>query len=343
MSGVQHMVVEDDGQEMRLDRWFRKHFPHISQIKIEKLCRKGEIRVDGGRVKPATRLAAGQDVRVPPLPEPEENATPREVILSDEDIKIIQDAVLFKDEHLIVLNKPAGVATQGGTGQTRHIDMLSVALKFGMDEKPRLVHRLDLDTSGVLLLARTGRAAALLTKAFQSRDTRKIYWALVAGCPEEAAGTIRFGLVKQGGMGAERMVCIHPNDIDKTPDAKRATTDYATIEKVGTRTAWLGLSPITGRTHQLRAHLAEIGCPIVGDGKYGGRGQENMGDGWGSMLGGDISRKMHLHARSIAFTHPFTGKEMFFEAPLPDHMQRSFDYFGWNLKWAPKDPFKVFE
>lgn len=343
MSGVHHRDVGDDGQDMRLDRWFRNNFPHVSQVRIEKLCRKGEIRVDGGRVKPATRLEAGQILRIPPLPEPEDQSAPREVMLSDEDIRLMQDAVLYKDDHLIVLNKPAGVATQGGTCQTRHIDMLSAALKFGLDEKPRLVHRLDRDTSGVLLLARSGRAAALLTKAFQAKETRKIYWALVAGCPVDAAGTIRFGLVKQGGIGVERMTCIHPDEVDKTPGAKRATTDFATIEKIGTRAAWLGLSPITGRTHQLRAHLAEIGCPIVGDGKYGGRGQENLGDGWGAIVGGDISRKMHLHARSIEFTHPVSGKQMFFEAPLPDHMQKSFDYFGWNLKWAPKDPFKVFE
>ncbi len=346
MSRVQHLTVDEDGQDQRLDRWFKRMFPHISQGRIEKLCRKGEIRVDKGRVKPGTRLATGQTVRVPPLPDAEALRERNIAVITDADREMIQRAVLFKDAHFIVINKPAGLPTQGGTGHDIHVDMLAEALKFGEEKKPKLVHRLDKDTSGVLLLARTGRAAKALAKALQDRETRKVYWALVAGRPPRQVGTIQYGLVKASGHGpngaGEKMHCVHPNEVDSTPGAKRATTDYAVIETIGTRATWVGLVPVTGRTHQLRAHMAEIGCPIIGDGKYGGNRQVNEGEGWGAKIGGEVSRKMHLHARSIGFVHPFTGKDMVFEAPLPAHMARSWDLFGWNLKWAPKDPFAIF-
>ena len=346
MSRVQTLTVDADGDDQRLDRWFRRMFPHISQGRIEKLCRKGEIRVDGGRVKSATRLVERQQVRVPPLPDPGDlPPVPEAKKVSAEDARMIQECVIYKDDDIIVLNKPAGLATQGGSGQVKHVDGLAEALKFGLDRRPRLVHRLDKDTSGVLLLARNGQAAKGLSKAFQDKTTQKIYWALVAGRPDQQVGTIRYGLVKQAGHGphgaGEKMICIPPDEVDSTEGAKRATTDFAEIETLG-RTTWLGLSPITGRTHQLRAHLAEMGYPIVGDGKYGGSGQLNEGDGWGAQIGGVVSRKMHLHARSIKIVHPTTGKEMLFEAPLPEHMQKTWDTFGWNLKWAPKDPFEIF-
>ncbi|MEE9454263.1 MAG: RluA family pseudouridine synthase [Paracoccaceae bacterium] len=347
MSGVHIREVDADGDEQRLDRWFRRVFPHVPQGRIEKMCRKGEIRVEGGRVKTSTRLVEGQKVRIPPLPTPDEAAKKRaeRTHVSDADARMIQDCVIYKDDDIIVLNKPAGLAVQGGSNQTRHIDGMAEALRFGLEAKPKLVHRLDKDTSGVLLLARNGQAAKGLTMAFRNKFTQKIYWALTAGHPEKQVGTIRFGLVKQAGHGphgaGEKMICIPPRDIDETMGAKRATTDFVVIETVGKRATWLGLAPITGRTHQLRAHLAEIGCPIAGDGKYGGSGQVNEGEGWGAQMGGVISKKMQLHARSIKLKHPRSGKEMFFEAPLPDHMQRTWDFFGWNLKWAPKDPFEI--
>ena len=346
MSRVQTVTVAPGDGGQRLDRWFRRVFPHVPQGRIEKMCRKGEIRLDGARVKPSTRVEEGQSLRIPPLPDPGETPKPvaAKPAVSQADAKMIQAAVIWRDEHIIALNKPPGLPTQGGSGQgERHVDALSEALKFGMEEKPRLVHRLDKDTSGVLLLARSRAIAAALTGAIRHRETRKIYWAVVAGVPTPYLGEIKYGLVKAPGGGkgqGERMICVHPRDIEKTPGAKRAITQYATLYRVAGRAAWVALEPITGRTHQLRAHMAEIGHPIVGDGKYGGSAQENLGDGWGAKLGGIISGKLHLHARTIAFEHPVTRKPVTIHADLPEHMANTFETFGWTPDLAAEDPFE---
>ena len=346
-TGVQHITVAEDAAEQRVDRWLRRLFPHVSQGRVEKMCRKGDLRVDKGRVKASSRLQPGQIVRVPPLPDADSPAPKPEAVISNADAQMMRNAVMYKDDDIIVLNKPAGLAVQGGSGQTRHIDGLADALRFDLDAKPKLVHRLDKDTSGVFVMARTGRAAAGLAKSFHMRTTRKIYWAVVAGNPMPKVGTVRYGLVKASGHGpngaGEKMHCIHPDEVDNTPGAKRATTDFAVIESMGQRAAWIGLAPITGRTHQLRAHMAEMGHPIVGDGKYGTNAQTNEGEGWGAQLGGEISRKLHLHARSLTIKHPVSGKDMTFTAPPPDHMARTLDLFGFNLAYAPEDPFEYYE
>jgi 23S rRNA pseudouridine955/2504/2580 synthase len=344
MSGVQNITVEEADTDQRMDRWLRRLFPHVSQARIEKMCRKGELRVDGGRVKASTRVVAGQVVRVPPLPDKDHSPAPQQTRISPADAQMIRDCVIYKDDQIIALNKPAGLAVQGGSGTTRHVDGLATALMFDLDEKPRLVHRLDKDTSGVLLLARTRTAAAALTAAFRHRGTRKIYWALVAGVPTPYLGEIKTGLVKAPGHGkdgeGEKMIVVHPAEIDQTPGAKRAHTVYATLYRVAGRASWVAMEPITGRTHQLRAHMAGIGHPIVGDGKYGGSGQDNLGDGWGAQLGGIISKKLHLHARSLTFEHPVTRKPLTVTAPLPDHMKDSWDTFGWAEDLAADDPFE---
>lgn len=345
MSQVQMLTVTEAEGESRLDRWLKKKFPQLTQGAVEKLCRTRQIRLDGARAKPATHVLPGNVIRVPPLPETRPAPTAAQAgDIPLADARMIEGCVLWKDEHIIALNKPPGLASQGGSGQgERHVDGLTEALKFGFKEAPKLVHRLDLDTSGVLLLARTPRVARALSEAFRSRQTRKIYWAAVAGVPSPRMGTIRYGLVKAVGHGrggeGERMLCIHPAKIEATDGAKRATTDYAVMEALGQRTAWVALVPITGRTHQLRAHMAEIGHPIVGDGKYGGGGQDNLGDGWGAHLGGEISRKLHLHARSISFEHPITGEQITLTAPLPEHMRKTWKTLGWREAEAPADPF----
>jgi 23S rRNA pseudouridine955/2504/2580 synthase len=344
MSGVQTITVEEDHGDQRVDRWLRRMFPHVSQARIEKMCRKGELRVNGGRIKASTRLEVGQQVRIPPLPDKDHMPAPPRDRLSEADVKLIQSCVIYRDDEVIALNKPPGLPTQGGTNQIRHVDGLAEALKFGFEEKPRLVHRLDKDTSGVLLLARTRMAAKALTAAMRHRETRKIYWALVAGVPTPYLGEIKYGLMKAPGRGTggegEKMIAVHPRDVDSTPGAKRAHTFYATLYRVGSRASWVAMEPVTGRTHQLRAHMAEIGHPIIGDGKYGGSGQENMGDGWGAQLGGVISKKLHLHARMMRFEHPKTRKSVTVTAPLPDHMAHSWDTFGWTEDLAAEDPFE---
>ncbi|MFV0334981.1 MAG: RluA family pseudouridine synthase [Tropicimonas sp.] len=344
MSRVQQIEISAGEAGQRLDRWLRRRFPQLGQGRIEKMCRKGELRVDGGRVKPSSRVEVGQVVRVPPLPEGEAPPPPERPAIAEADAQMIRAAVIYRDDHILALNKPAGLPVQGGSGQKRHVDGLAEALRFGAEDPPRLVHRLDRDTSGVLLMARSRAMAAALTEAFRARETRKIYWAAVAGVPQPRMGTIRFGLLKAGGHGAggegEKMRCIHPREVDATPGAKRATTDYAVLSALGGRVSWAALVPVTGRTHQLRAHMAEIGHPIVGDGKYGGSGQENLGDGWGAGLGGEVSRKLHLHARSLSLIHPVTGRRLSLTAALPDHMARTWGMLDWRAGDVPEDPFE---
>jgi 23S rRNA pseudouridine955/2504/2580 synthase len=343
MSGVRTVTVEPGEGGQRFDRWLKRRFPQLTQGNVEKMCRRGELRLDGGRVKPAARVEEGQAVRVPPLPEGRAPAAPRREKVEAADAEMIRARVIYRDEHILALDKPAGLASQGGSGQARHVDGMGDALRFDADEQPRLVHRLDRDTSGILVMARNRLTAAALSEAFRDRDTRKIYWAAVAGVPQPRMGTVRYGLVKAGGGGAgagERMRAIHPGEVDATPGAKRATSDYAVLDALGGRVSWLALVPVTGRTHQLRAHMAEMGHPIVGDGKYGGSGQENLGDGWGAQLGGEISRKLHLHARSLSLTHPISGARLHLTAPLPPHMADTWATLGWRAADVREDPFE---
>ncbi len=342
MSAVLLITVTEEEGEQRLDRWFKRRFPHLTQGHVEKMCRTGQVRVDSARCKAADRIVPGQTVRVPPLPDTEAPVQ-RRAGYSAADEKMIQNAVIWKDEHMIILNKPPGLPSQGGSGQgDRHVDGLTEALKFGYKERPKLVHRLDKDTSGILMLARTDRVARALSEALRHRLTRKIYWAAVAGVPHPRQGSIKYGLQKlpSGGRGGdEKMMCVHPAKMADYPLAKRAQTDYFTLWFLGNRLSWMALEPVTGRTHQLRAHMAEIGHPILGDSKYGFSGQENEGEGWGASIGGDISRKLHLHARMIMVEHPITKKMMTFTAPLPDHMARTWKTLDWGENAVPADPF----
>ncbi len=341
MSAVTLLTVSEAEGEQRLDKWFKRRFPQLTQGHVEKMCRTGQIRVDSGRCKASDRVTPGQSIRIPPLPD-EVAPKIKRVGYTPADAKMIQDAVLWKDEHMIILNKPPGLPSQGGSGQgDRHVDGLTEALKFGYKERPKLVHRLDKDTSGLLMLARTDRVARALSEMLRHRNTRKIYWAAVAGVPHPRKGSIKYGLMKGGrGYGdAEKMICIHPAKMDEYPDAKRAHTDYFTLWFLGNRISWLAMEPVTGRTHQLRAHIAEMGHPIIGDGKYGGSATENMGDGWGAGMGGDLSRKLHLHARMLKVQHPITKQMMTFTAPLPEHMARTWKTLDWGENDVPADPF----
>ncbi len=321
MTGVRTIEVAADEAEIRLDRWFRRHFPELGHGPLEKLLRTGQIRLDGRRAAAGDRVAAGQSVRVPPLPPPAPPGPPAPVLRPGDD-KMLRQAVLHRDEAVIVIDKPAGLAVQGGTNQERHLDALLDTLRFDAAERPRLVHRLDKDTSGVLVLARTAAAAAKLAAAFRGKTVRKVYWAATVGVPKPRQGRIDLPLAKLPGKGGERVVA----DAD---DGKRAITYYRTAAHAGSKIAWLALEPVTGRTHQLRAHAAAIGTPILGDGKYGAAASHPPGV--------PEARRLHLHARAIAFPHP-DGYVLSVTAPLPPHMRATWAFFGFEAG-DESDPF----
>ncbi len=346
MPGVRKIRVGRDEAEQRLDRWFKRHVPELGHARLEKALRKGEIRVDGARAKASDRVRPGQEIRVPPIADDAETPTPAArtgTALSDDEAALARGMVIFRDDALIALNKPPGLAVQGGSGQTRHVDRLLDALAFDRPDRPRLIHRLDKDTSGVLLLARTGAAATAMARAFHGREATKTYWAAVVGAPKPRAGEIRYSLVKAPGKSGEKMLCLPPEATKDVDGAKRALTVYATLESLGDRASWVALRPVTGRTHQLRAHMSEIGCPIVGDGKYGSDPHKIHGIAETPYLGGEISRKLHLHARRISLPHPATGRDFTISAPLPEHMRRTWDALGWSETDAPEDPFAAYD
>jgi 23S rRNA pseudouridine955/2504/2580 synthase len=321
---VRSFVVAEDDDGIRLDRWFKRHLPEASFNLVSRWARTGQLRVDGRRATPGDRIEAGQSIRVPPAePAAARAARPAPAVPSEEEVALARSFVIHIDESAIVINKPPGLATQGGTGTSVHVDGLLDALRFDAPARPKLVHRLDKDTSGVLLLARTPRAAAHFARGFASRSARKVYWALVVGVPSLDEGWIDLPLAKQPGSGGEKMHV----DLDGGSPAR---TQYRVIDRAGNRAAWLELRPQTGRTHQLRVHLAAIGHPIVGDGKYGGRD---------AFLTGTISRKMHLHARRLRIDHPDHGR-LDVTAPLPPHMLDSFAQLGFEASEgdAPLDP-----
>lgn len=322
--GVQTLAVAEEEAELRLDRWFKRHFPGLSHGRLEKLLRKGQIRVDGMRAKSGQRLTAGQMIRVPPM-----NVTHSDSLrgkgkpvpkVTDEDIEALRGAVLYRDELAIAINKPPGLAVQGGTRTLRHLDGMLDALRFGASERPRLVHRLDRDTSGVLILGRTARAAAMLSRAFRQRSAQKLYWAVTVGTPAPQAGRIDQALVKGGQRGGERMMAAGSSD---GGDARNAVTLYRVVEHAGKEAALVALSPLTGRTHQLRAHLAGRGTPILGDGKYGGSD---------AFLAGRRSR-LHLHARRLVL--PIEGgPTLDVTARPPLHIIETLEFFGFSTRGA---------
>ncbi|WP_312146571.1 RluA family pseudouridine synthase [Brevundimonas sp.] len=321
---VQILYVAEDEHDIRLDRWFKRRWPHLTHIQVEKMARSGQIRVDGSRVKPQDRLTAGAAVRVPPLPD----ANPRKPgdlhELSERDVAYAKSLVLYEDHMVIALNKPHGLAVQGGTKTTKHVDRLLSAWGEGMD-RPRLVHRLDRDTSGVLLLGKGPEAAKRLAGAFARRQAKKTYWAIVIGNPKPSAGQIDMALKKTGINDFEMMRPADPKD----PKGEPAETAFATISRAAHRASWMALRPFTGRTHQLRAHMAAIGHPILGDPKYG--------DEKSRELSGVL--KLQLHARRIELDHPGGGK-LIVEAPLSPEMKAGFAHFGFSEDESDVDPFE---
>jgi 23S rRNA pseudouridine955/2504/2580 synthase len=329
MSGVTIRTVASDEEGMRLDRWFKVHFPDLAFGHLQKVLRGGQVRIDGKRVKGDSRIAAGQQVRVPPLglkaveadPSEARRAEPGEAGYSrggerrGGDADFLRDLIIYEDNDVFVFNKPFGLAVQGGSGLTRHIDGMLPALATPRGDIPRLVHRLDRDTTGVLVVARSRKAAAYLSAAFRARSTKKIYWALCAGVPKLKQGRISSFLAKgEDEKGDQKMKIVKQGG-----EAVHSLTYYAVVDQSAQKLSWLSLRPVTGRTHQLRVHTAEMGHPIVGDPKY-----FNV-ENW--ELPGGIQKRLHLHARRIVMPLP-SGKTLDVSAPLPQHMQQTWNLLG---------------
>ncbi len=319
---VQQITVEPPDDGVRLDRWLRRRWPELGQTQIHKLARSGQLRVDGGRAKAETRLAAGAVVRVPPFA----GTAPanRSESLSSAEKAFAKSLVLYEDADVLVLNKPAGLAVQGGTKTARHIDRLLGAWGEGL-ARPRLVHRLDRDTSGVLALGRSPASAAKLASSFADRETNKTYWAIVSGAPSADRGRIDRPLAKFGVDDREKMITVDRDD----PTGLIAISDYAVIARADQRATWLALRPITGRTHQLRAHTLAIGHPILGDPKYDTAASR--------AASGDL--KLQLHARRLVIPHPTKGV-IDVVAPISPELRAGFTRFGFDDTTAPDDPFE---
>jgi 23S rRNA pseudouridine955/2504/2580 synthase len=318
---VVNIDVTADEDDTRLDRWLKRKFHGLTQGQIEKSLRKGEIRVDGARAKSNTRLKAGQSVRIPPMSAPDaDDDRPRPAAgkVKNSDADMMRSLVIYEDDNIIALNKPFGLAVQGGTGTTRHIDALSRALVPDTAEKPRLVHRLDRDTTGVLVLAKTVGVANKLGRMFRERDLEKIYWAVTIGTPHPRDGEIRGWMIKSTGPGddKEKMRSAAQNE----KGAVHAATQYSVVSDAGQKAAWVALKPETGRTHQLRFHMAEIGTAIVGDRKYTSTREAPSG----------LADGLHLHARALRLPQEH-GPSIDLQADLPPHMQKTFDVLGFNL------------
>ncbi|BDI60392.1 RluA family pseudouridine synthase [Qipengyuania nanhaisediminis] len=329
---VRQFTIGEDDDGIRLDRWFKRNLPMVGFATISRWARTGQVRIDGKRVKPEDRLVAGQVLRVPPGGEAPHKKPRARRPLSEEENAEVRSMVIRETPSAIVFNKPPGLAVQGGSKTTRHIDgMLDAFVENEDDPRPRLVHRLDKDTSGVLLVARTPGAAASYSRRFSGRSARKVYWALVVGVPEVREGTIDAPLAKQPGTGGEKMHVDEEN-------GQIAKTRYRVVERAGMRAAWVELEPLTGRTHQLRVHMAAIGHPIVGDGKYGGQD---------AFLTGSISRKMHLHARRLIIATPESkganatgGGKLDVTADLPEHFAASMEALGFEESQSDASPIR---
>jgi len=314
-------TIEVKGTEagVRLDRWFKLHFPDVGYAYLQKLLRTGQVRVDSRRVEANARLEAGAKIRVPKVVRQEKTTAPTlkpPLGLSKADRDRVERMILFEDEHILVLNKPFGLAVQGGTGTKRHIDGMLAGMADRFGDRPRLVHRLDRDTTGVLLVAKHRDAAAKLGRVFQTRSAAKTYWALVKGVPKPHQGKVEAPLVKASGPDGDRVRKALPGE---QKEAMHATTHYSLIDRVASKAAWMSLKPVTGRQHQLRAHMALIGHPIVGDNKYGGDTDTPAEQ---------IEDKLHLHARRLVLPHPYSGGKIDVTAPLPEHMRKTWELLG---------------
>ena len=308
--------VTEDEIGMRVDRWFKQHYPYLKHGRLEKLLRTGQIRIDRSRVKANVRLCEGQEIRIPPVVQTNIKSTEANLSsnITKKDIEMIKESIIHMDNNILAINKPAGLAVQGGSRIVNNLDSMLDFLKFDADERPRLVHRLDKDTSGVLILARQRTSAVFLSEAFRTHKARKVYWAIVLGVPRPTIGLVELPLVKKRGLGGDKVV------VDG--EGKRAITRYRVIDNAARKAAWLSLEPLTGRTHQLRVHCNELGTPILGDRKYGHSSEffNNIPEN---------KRRLQLHSKGIRIPNP-SGGILEILAPLPKHMVQIWQIFGFN-------------
>lgn len=325
MAEVKRHVVSADEDGMRLDRWFKVHFPQVTFAYLNKLTRTGQVRVGAGRCKTNSRLAQGQEIRVPPLAFEKRPAdAPKADVkpLSKEERRFFESMILHEDKDIYVLNKPSGFAVQGGTKTHHHLDGLLMGLGAELGERPLLVHRLDRDTSGVIVIAKRRAVASALGKLFATRNVKKTYWAVVKGVPHPLQGRIDVALIKAKNEDGDRMRASREGEEE---DEQRAVTQYAVLDHAKVA-AWMSLRPQTGRQHQLRAHMDHLGTPILGDNKY--NGDRDLADG--------VENRLHLHARRLVFPHP-RGGSVDVTAPLPEHMLHTFELFGFDAKRFDRD------
>lgn len=319
-TGVQILTVTEDENDMRLDRFIMSRFPQVPNVVLQKLARKGDLRVNSKRVDVSHRVGTADLVRLPPLHIEAKASKPVNVKAMGDNKEAISAMIIYEDSDVMVLNKPAGLSVQGGSGTFRHIDGMLEAFTSEKGEKPRLVHRIDKDTSGCLVIAKTRFAASHLTKTFRTRSARKIYWAVLAGVPKPKQGRVSSWIAKEQREDESRMV----RSKHGAEGATHALSYYATVDTMAQKLAWVSLKPVTGRTHQLRVHMAEIGHSIIGDPKYFSK--ENF------EVPGGIQNKLHLHARRIVVPHPRGQGTIDVSAPLPDHMLQTFNLVGWDVK-----------
>lgn len=302
MPEIVKITADNDG--LRLDRWFKKHYPAIPNSLLRKLLRKGAIRISGKRAKPDQKLIAGQEIKIPDIDTSTIQKPKKGTEFTREDAeKHLLENIIYKDRNIIAINKPYGLPVQDGSKVKLSIDAMLDYLKFDSDERPKLVHRIDKDTSGALLIARNSETAKELTTAFKARIIEKKYWAIVVGSPLQKSGEITLALLEKSETGRSEKTFVDEKN------GRKAITFYKVVAKAGNRASLLELMPETGRKHQIRVHLAAIGCPILGDGKYGGRKAFIEG----------LSNKMHLHARRITF------RNISIEAPLSGHFSETMD------------------
>ncbi len=318
MAAVQERTIGRDEDGMRLDRWFGVHFPQLPFGRLQKLLRTGQVRVDKARAKTSTRLSSGQVVRIPPIDDAPKPSAPK---INDKDAQTLRDLILYEDDELYVFNKPHGLAVQGGSGTKRHIDGMLKSLPNKKGEAPRLVHRLDRDTSGCLLVAKTRAAASHFGKVFRSRSARKIYWAVTVGVPKPPQGKISCFLAKQATRDGEQMIVVG----QEHDGAQHSMSHYSVTDHAGQEFAWVTLKPVTGRTHQLRVHMMEMGTPILDDPRYFDL------DNWNWSRPDEPGKGLHLHARRLSLPLR-SGKQLDISAPLPPHIKQTFEVLGFDAK-----------